>query len=135
MASDQAKELRKQGIAAAKAGQVDQARQLLQQSLRLEPQNEASWLWLVSLAKDQREKMFYLNRLLEINPNNEMGQQALKALGMTREQLVSQVSSLPSRPDNRATLSASAQAPGIPVPDAQRITQLQEEVDAMIRII
>ena len=113
MASDQAKELRKQGIAAAKAGQVDQARQLLQQSLRIEPQNEASWLWLVSLAKDQREKMFYLNRLLEINPNNEMGLQALKALGMTKDQLVSQVTSLPSRPDNRATLAASASTTAI----------------------
>ncbi|MBI1282646.1 MAG: tetratricopeptide repeat protein [Anaerolineaceae bacterium] len=132
MASDQAKELRKQGIAAAKAGQTDQARQLLQQSLRIEPQNEASWLWLVSLAKDQREKMFYLNRLLEINPNNDMGLQALRSLGMTREQLTSQVSSLPSRPDNRATLAASAQ-PGIPMPDAQRISQLQNEVDEMLR--
>lgn len=133
MASDQAKELRKQGIAAAKAGQADQARQLLQQSLRIEPNNEASWLWLVSLAKDQREKMFYLNRLLEINPNNEMGLQALNALNMTKDQLVSQVSSLPSRPDNRATLAASASTPGIPIPEAQRITQLQDEVDAMIR--
>ena len=133
MASDQAKELRKQGIAAAKAGQVDQARQLLQQSLRIEQQNEASWLWLVSLAKDQREKMFYLNRLLEINPNNDMGLQALKSLGMTREQLTGQVSSLPSRPDNRATLAASSQTPGIPIPDAQRINQLQDEVDAMLR--
>ena len=133
MASDQAKELRKQGIAAAKAGQVDQARQLLQQSLRIEPQNEASWLWLVSLAKDQREKMFYLNRLLEINPNNDMGLQALKSLGMTRDQLTGQVSSLPSRPDNRATLAASAQTPGIPIPDAQRVNQLQDEVDAMLR--
>jgi len=133
VASDQAKELRKQGIAAAKAGQVDQARQLLQQSLRIEPQNEASWLWLVSLAKDQREKMFYLNRLLEINPNNDMGLQALRSLGMTREQLTSQVSSLPSRPDNRATIAASAQTPGIPIPDAQRVSQLQDEVDAMLR--
>ncbi len=133
MASDQAKELRKQGIAAAKAGQVDQARQLLQQSLRIDPQNEASWLWLVSLAKDQREKMFYLNRLLEINPNNDMGIQALNSLGMTREQLTGQVSSLPSRPDNRATIAASSQTPGIPLPEAQRITQLQDEVDVMMR--
>ncbi len=133
MASDQAKELRKQGIAAAKAGQVDQARQLLQQSLRIEPQNEASWLWLVSLAKDQREKMFYLNRLLEINPNNDMGLQALKSLGMTRDQLTGQVSGLPSRPDNRATIAASNQTPGIPIPDQQRVSQLQDEVDAMLR--
>ncbi|MEZ4667625.1 MAG: hypothetical protein R3E39_06870 [Anaerolineae bacterium] len=58
MSSDQAKELRRQGIAAAKAGQADQARQFLQQSLRIEPRNEAAWLWLVSLAREQREKFF-----------------------------------------------------------------------------
>lgn len=133
MASDQAKELRKQGIAAAKAGQTDQARQLLQQSLRIDSRNEAAWLWLVSLARDQREKMFYLNRLLEINPNNDMGVQALQSLGMTREQLASQVSSLPSRPDNRATLAASAQTPGIPLPDASRLAQVRDEADALIR--
>ncbi len=133
VASDQAKELRRQGIAAAKAGQADQARQFLQQSLRIEPRNEAAWLWLVSLARDQRERFFFLNRLLEINPNNEMAQQALQSLGMTREQLAQQVSSLPTRPDNRATLAASAQTPGIPIPDAQRISQIQDEVDAIVR--
>lgn len=133
MASDQAKELRKQGIAAAKAGQADEARQLLQQSLRIEPLNEAAWLWLVSLAREQREKFFYLNRLLEINPNSEMGLQSLQQLGMTREQLAQQVASLPARPDNRAVLAASAQTPGIPLPDQQRITQLQDEVDSIVQ--
>ncbi len=132
MASDQAKELRKQGIAAAKAGDVEQARQLLQQSLRAEPQNEAAWLWLVSLARDQREKMFYLNRLLEINPSNDMALQALNSLGMTRDQLANQVSSLPSRPDNRATLAASAQTPGVPTPDANRLAQVSSEADEML---
>jgi len=132
VASDQAKELRKRGIAAAKAGEVEEARQLLQQSLRAEPQNEAAWLWLVSLARDQREKMFYLNRLLEINPSNDMGIQALKSLGMTREQLAGQVSSLPSRPDNRAKIAASAQTPGIPVPDANRLQQVSAEAEEML---
>jgi tetratricopeptide (TPR) repeat protein len=132
VASDQAKELRKQGIAAAKAGQTDQARQLLQQSLRIEPRNEAAWLWLVSLAREQREKFFYLNRLLEINPNSEMGLQSLQQLGMTREQLTQQVASLPARPDNRAVLANSSQTPGVPLPDQQRITQLQDEVDGIV---
>src|SRR5215813_6161482 len=74
VASEQAKELRRQGIAAAKAGQKDQARQLLQQSLRLDPKSEVGWLWLASVANDERERLFYLHKLLEINPNNEMAQ-------------------------------------------------------------
>lgn len=91
MASEQAKELRKQGIAAAKAGQKDQARQLLQQALRLEPGSEVAWLWLASVARDRRERLLCLDKLLDINPNNEMGLQSLQALGLTRAQLAQQV--------------------------------------------
>jgi Tfp pilus assembly protein PilF len=52
VASDQARELRARGIAAAKAGSKEEARQLLQQSVRIEPRNEAAWLWLASVARD-----------------------------------------------------------------------------------
>ena len=80
MASDRARELRERGIQAAKAGQKDQARQLLQQSLKLDPRNEAAWLWLASVARDKRERMLSLQKLLEVNPNNETARKALQAL-------------------------------------------------------
>ncbi len=80
MASDQARELRQQGIAAAKAGRKDEARQLLQQSIRIEPDSEAAWLWLASIARDQRERQFCLQKILEINPNNSQARQALAAI-------------------------------------------------------
>ncbi len=130
MSSDQAKELRRQGIAAAKAGQRDQARQLLQQSLKLEPRNEVAWVWMVNLALDQRERFFYLNRLLEINPLNEMGVQALQKLGITREQLAQQVSSLPT---GQPKPQVDPQRPGVPIPDEQRLARLQPEIEAIIQ--
>ncbi len=141
MASEQAKELRRQGIAAAKAGQKDQARQLLQQSLRLEPGSEVGWLWLASVAQNQRERMFCLHKLLEINPNNEMAQQSLQSLGITREQLAQQMgaaASTPapapqSRPQTQSAPPPQQQAPGVPVPDPQRVAQLQPEVDSIVR--
>ncbi|GIL11459.1 MAG: hypothetical protein BroJett038_01790 [Chloroflexota bacterium] len=136
MASEQAKELRRQGIAAAKAGQKDQARQLLQQSLRLEPSSEAAWLWLMSVARDQREKLVCLYRLLQVNPNNEVGLKSLQSLGLTMAQLAEQLGLKPPAP---AAASAPAptppapQAPGVPIPDAQRIAQAQSELDAVVR--
>jgi tetratricopeptide (TPR) repeat protein len=145
VSSEQAKELRRQGIAAAKAGQKDQARQLLQQSLRLDPASEAAWLWLTSVARDQRERLFCLNKLLEINPNNEMALQSLQQLGLTREQLAqSQQSPAQTTPTGQSTQPAPARAeqpaptpspqvPGVPVADPQKIAQAQSEADPIVR--
>jgi tetratricopeptide (TPR) repeat protein len=162
VASERAREFRKQGIAAAKAGQKDQARQLLQQSLKLEPGNEAAWLWMVSLARDQRERLLCLAKLLDINPNNEMGLQSLQGLGLTREQLMQQVKQgarpaaadtdaqpaawlgaepaqpvaspvRPPQPKTAAPPEPVPSAPGVPVPDAARLAQLSSEIDAIVR--
>lgn len=80
MSTDRARELRQQGIAAAKAGNKEEARSLLQQSIRIEPGSEAAWLWLASVARDQRERYFCLQKVIEINPNNEAARQALAAI-------------------------------------------------------
>lgn len=83
MASDQARELRARGIAAAKAGNKEEARQLLQQSVRIEPRNEAAWLWLASVARDAGERKFCLEQVITINPSNPTALQALQALSGT----------------------------------------------------
>ena len=142
MASEQAREFRRQGIAAAKAGQKDQARQLLQQSLRIDPANEAAWLWLTSVARDQRERLFCLQKLLEINPNNEMGLQSLRQLGLTREQLAQQTQT-PTQPAAKvsrlttsevpAAATPPPQAAGIPIPAPEQVAQAQAEADQIVR--
>jgi tetratricopeptide (TPR) repeat protein len=133
VASDQAKELRKQGIAAAKAGQTEQARSLLQQAIRLDPRNEAAWLWMISLARDTREKMVFLNRLLDINSNNEMGLKALADMNLTRDQLMAQVSSTVAKPETRSAQAQAAQVEGVPIADQQRLNTIAPEVDQIVQ--
>lgn len=142
MVSDQARELRLQGIAAAKAGQRDQARKLLQQSLRLEPRNESAWMWLVSVTQDPRERQFCLQKVLEINPANEMALKGMQALGV---KVSAPGAPLPDQPANpqlpveaapspvAAAAPAATQAPGVPIPDAERLAEVQREADELMR--
>ncbi len=71
-----------QGIAAARAGQREAARTILQNVVRLDPRNEIAWMWLSSVAADDTERLFCLKKLLEINPANEFALKGLKALGV-----------------------------------------------------
>jgi tetratricopeptide (TPR) repeat protein len=151
VSSEQARDLRQQGIAAAKAGQKDQARQLLQQSIRLEPKSEAAWLWLASVARDQRERVFCLQKILEINPTND---QALKALAQVDQSAsatgplsppaaggglvkrLTQTSETPAVapvPPRVSTQEMMAQAPGVPLPDADKVRRAAEAAEAIVR--
>jgi tetratricopeptide (TPR) repeat protein len=120
LSSEQARELQERGIQAARAGQKDQARKLLQQSLRLDPENDTTWLWMASVSRDKRERLLCLKRVLEINPENEMGIKAVQSLGVDPAQLVP-----PRRTnaDSMAADDASAQDPGIPMPEADRLAE------------
>lgn len=69
-------ELLRQGIEAAKLGNRDEARQILERVVELDPQNEKGWLWLASVYED-RERRAALKRVLEINPENASAQRAL----------------------------------------------------------
>jgi tetratricopeptide (TPR) repeat protein len=128
VSSEQAKLLRQQGIAAAKAGQRDQARDLLRQSLRLEPQNEAAWTWLVTVAKDNRERVVYLQKLLEINPYNEIGVKALQGMGITRDQLRALTSQATPTPVAKVTVQ-----PNVPLPHPQRVADAQEAAEEVVQ--
>ncbi|MCC6616741.1 MAG: tetratricopeptide repeat protein [Anaerolineae bacterium] len=145
MASDQARELRHQGINAAKAGQKDLARQLLQQSIRIEPRNEAAWLWLASVARDPRERLFCLQKILEINPENE---QAIKALRMMEAQSAeapqapapaqTAAPKTESAPPPKAAISTStqemlSQAPGVPIPSRDAVVRAFEQAEPVVQ--
>ncbi|MBZ0275953.1 MAG: tetratricopeptide repeat protein, partial [Anaerolineae bacterium] len=103
-------------------------------------------VWLMSVARDQRERLICLHRLLEVNPQNEMGLQSLQSLGLTREQLAQQATGKPAAPDKPASgqikpMPAPQPAPaappppppGVPVPDPQRLADAQTQVDAIVR--
>ncbi|MDZ4768267.1 MAG: tetratricopeptide repeat protein [Chloroflexota bacterium] len=132
---EDAREMRQQGIRAAKAGQKEEARRLLQQSLRVEPDSEPAWLWLASVANNNRERIFCLNKVLELNPRNETALKALESLDETP--------GAPSpQPAPRATGTMQAvravedpteQQPGIPVPTPDRIAAALPELEKIAR--
>ncbi len=127
---DEARDLRQRGIRLAKAGQKEEARELLQQSIRLDPDNEAAWLWLASVAQDNRERVFCLQKLLEINPTNEM---ALKAMAAATQPAAPMVKRLPNAPVTKAaTPDIMDQAPGVPVPMPDKIASAQKDADEVV---
>jgi len=144
LASEQARELRQRGITAAKAGDKDEARRLLQQAIRLEPDSEAAWLWLASVARDAQERLFCLNKILEINPNNETALKAIESLNAppapAAPVVQPLVKRLPNAPDTRPKTSTQevmraqqSQTPGVPLPPADRVAEAQKAVDPIIR--
>jgi tetratricopeptide (TPR) repeat protein len=68
-----------QGIAAAKAGDKDQAREILQDVLRQDPKNETAWWWLASVL-DKQDAIICLKNVLKLNPANAKAQTALARL-------------------------------------------------------
>lgn len=162
MSSD-GRELRQRGIALAKAGDKDEARRLLQQSIRLEPTNEAAWLWLASVARDGRERAFCLNKVLEINPNNEAARQAMDALlaaeaaaappapppapsvrRLGGESVSPPEPAVPARPQaaragqpaNRLnTADLLGQPPGVPLPTGEAVIDAQRRAEAIVRAL
>ncbi len=89
MSSEQARQFRERGIALAKARRTAEARQFLQQALRLDPDDETSWLYLASVTEEVKERLLYLRKVLEINPQNEMAIKAVRVLGIDPQQLLS----------------------------------------------
>ena len=71
MSQEQARKFYKDGLAAFKANDKVQARQLLLKSVELDPLNENAWLWLAVVAKSLQETIIFLQRVLSINAKNE----------------------------------------------------------------
>ena len=63
------------GIRALKAGDKEQARRLLAQSLREDPNSERAWQWMYNAANNDAEREKCLSEILRINPGNEKARQ------------------------------------------------------------
>jgi hypothetical protein len=72
--------LTQQGIDAYKAGNKDEAVQLLMQAVRENAQDENAWLYLGAAIDDPTRKRQAFQKVLAINPNNEKAQNALARL-------------------------------------------------------
>ncbi len=76
----QVDELLRQGIAAAKAGQKDHARELLMEAVELDERNEQAWLWLSGMVESPNDRRICLENVLAINPDNAHAQSGLEWL-------------------------------------------------------
>ncbi len=62
----------KVGVAAAKARMKGRARELLQVVVGSEPDNELAWMWLANIADTPGEAATCLEKVLAINPKNDL---------------------------------------------------------------
>jgi hypothetical protein len=70
------RELLREGIAAAKAGDRPRARQQLGEVTTLDGRSEAAWLWLAGLAESPGEALVHLERVLALNPGHARARDA-----------------------------------------------------------
>ena len=66
-----------QGVAAAKAGQIEQARFLLLDVVEQQQTNEVAWYWLYQVFNAVEDRRVCLENLILINPNNMWAKQEL----------------------------------------------------------
>src|SRR5689334_12155322 len=69
------------GIDAAREGNREEARNLFGLLTRQEPDNLQAWLWLAGVADGPEERRAALERVLELDPTNEMANKGLQTMG------------------------------------------------------
>jgi hypothetical protein len=77
MTSLQAKQWLSQGIAAARAGDAERARELLLQAVDADEYSEQAWLWLSSVVESDADREVCLENVLAINPDNNLAKAGL----------------------------------------------------------
>jgi tetratricopeptide (TPR) repeat protein len=76
------------GIDASKEIQKDFAKQCFLQAIVHDNQNEMAWLWLASVSDSEEEKASYLQKVLNINPENATAQASLKSIKKQKADLL-----------------------------------------------
>ena len=74
-------ELLQRGIALAKAGRREEARDVLLQVVEQDERNESAWLWISGVVDTDDDKAVALENVLTLNPNNEWAKRGLQLMG------------------------------------------------------
>lgn len=75
-----AKALVQKGAALVKEEKYEEAAKLFHEAVAHDDENETAWLWLASVAAEPEDKLSYLQRVLNINPNNEKARTSFNAV-------------------------------------------------------
>lgn len=76
----QVSEWLRDGIAAAKAGRRDAARDLLMRVLEVNERSEQAWLWLSGVVDADEDRLICLENVLALNPDNVQARAGLRVL-------------------------------------------------------
>ncbi len=69
-----------EAIALVRAGNKDDARQIIFEILRVEPQNEMAWMWLAETLTSDRDRWNVLNASLKYNPDSKLANMAIEKM-------------------------------------------------------
>ncbi len=77
-------ELLKMAIKAAQTGNKRPARLMFEQVLKQDKDNERAMMWLAKLSDSKAERRQWLQRVLNVNPNNDTARETLKRMAYKR---------------------------------------------------
>ncbi len=101
-------QLLREGIAAAKAGRRDAARQALMQIIEVDERNEQAWIWLAGVVDDPADQRVCLENVLDLNPDNPQAKRGLAWLEQHHPTAATRTDGPPAAP--------SPDPPPIPAP-------------------
>ena len=122
-----------QGIEAAKAGKLGLALEHLKNAVVEEPKNPEVWVWLAGIVDDEEKQRVFLNKALELDPDNVAAQRGIAYL--QRQKYVPSQSPVT---ENKLATEKSPQSedePALEYPDPNDLTMHVEtfakQVDAI----
>nr|WP_290667841.1 tetratricopeptide repeat protein [Ardenticatena sp.] len=80
MTNSQAASLLQEGIAAVRAGNLEEARKLFRKAIELDAKNPQAWLWLSTVTEGTADKKAYLEEALRLDPSLEEARLALQKI-------------------------------------------------------
>ena len=122
-----------QGIEAAKAGKLGLALEHLKNAVVEEPKNPEVWVWLAGIIDDEEKQRVFLNKALELDPDNVAAQRGIAYL--QRQKYVPSQSSVTENKLATEKSSQDEEEPELEYPDPNDLTMHVEtfakQVDAI----
>lgn len=117
---NETKALLQRGIAAARSGRSAEALSILEQVVKMEPENEMAWLWLSGLMRSTEQKRACLENVLKANPENVYARAGLMRLQETEPMASDEIEARLAFAVGRNRPSASPQDSFQEIPSVQR---------------
>ncbi|NTU76020.1 MAG: hypothetical protein HGA86_07855, partial [Anaerolineaceae bacterium] len=129
----------KHAIQLIKAGQSNEARLILLEEVRRDPEQENAWLWLATTMPSDAQRVSILKECLKYNPDSEMAQKSLEALSSrliepTFKQS-DEIRSAPEKTPEKISPAAPVQPASRPVNEPVRRRRPQKQSGSCLGLI